>query len=183
MGLSEDLVRISELRASGALSPEEYEQAKQQLLSTTGSLAPPVAYSAPAQHTPPAYSAPAGNPYGSFPAPAPQAAYSAPAQPAWSQYNNGHNATQQDAWLDPHYQRKFARIDAEGGSHVALWNWPAFLFGALWYLVKGMWAKALLIFLVAVISGGFLAIPLWIYAGVSGTYDYYLLKRRNKQLW
>ena len=29
------------------------------------------------------------------------------------------------------------------------WNWWAFLFGPLWYLVKGMIAKALLLFLIA----------------------------------
>lgn len=184
MSLSEDLFRLSELHASGALSVDEYNRAKQQLLDstpvTTAPALPPApvptpapAYQTPAHQAPPTYAVP----------PSPQ--YGAPFQPPVQPWNghNGPPATSRDAWLDPHYQHKFARIDAEGGSFVALWNWPAFLFGAFWYLFKGMWAKALLIFFVALLSGGLLGIPLWIYTGVAGTYDYYLLKRRQKQLW
>jgi hypothetical protein len=80
-----------------------------------------------------------------------------------------------------HYERAFAQFDA-GGSKVA-WNWAAFLLGALWYLYRGMWAKALIYVAVAFFSGGMLAIPVWIYGGLMGTYDYYLLQRRGTQGW
>lgn len=86
-----------------------------------------------------------------------------------------------DGRLSPYYRQRFQRFDA--GLGVATWNWPSFLFGAIWYLTKGMWAKALLIFAVALVTGGVLAIPLWIYTGVMGNYDYWLKHRQGKQLW
>jgi hypothetical protein len=46
-----------------------------------------------------------------------------------------------------------------------------------------MWVKALIYFAVAVLSGGFLFLPLWIYGGLMGTYDAWLLHRRGKQGW
>lgn len=64
-----------------------------------------------------------------------------------------------------------------------IWNWPAFLFGAFWYLFRGMWAKALLLAAIVIFTGGFLAIPVWIYGGLMGTYDDYLLRRRGTQGW
>jgi hypothetical protein len=30
------------------------------------------------------------------------------------------------------------RIAAQGGNFVLTWNWAAFLFAPLWYLVKGL---------------------------------------------
>ena len=82
---------------------------------------------------------------------------------------------------DAYYQRAYAQFDA-GGSKVA-WNWAAFLFGAFWYLFRGMWAKALLLAAIVIFTGGFLAIPVWIYGGLMGTYDDYLLRRRGTQGW
>ena len=82
---------------------------------------------------------------------------------------------------DAYYQRAYAQFDS-GGSRV-FWNWPAFLFGAFWYLYRGMWAKALLLAAIVLFTGGFLAIPVWIYGGLMGTYDDYLLRRRGTQGW
>ncbi len=82
---------------------------------------------------------------------------------------------------DAYYQRAYAQFE-EGGSRV-VWNWAAFLFGALWYLFRGMWAKALLYIAVVTFTGGFLAIPVWVYGGLMGTYDDYLLRRRGTQGW
>lgn len=80
-----------------------------------------------------------------------------------------------------YYQRADEQFEA-GGSNV-VWNWAAFLFGALWYLYRGMWAKALLLAALVIISGGFLAIPVWIYGALWGTHDDYLLRRRGTQGW
>ena len=82
---------------------------------------------------------------------------------------------------DAYYQRAYAQFDA-GGSKV-VWNWAAFLFGAIWYLFRGMWAKALLLVALLIFTGGLLAIPVWIYGGLMGTYDDYLLRRRGTQGW
>ena len=52
-----------------------------------------------------------------------------------------------------------------------------------WYLAKGLWVKGLLMLLIAVITAGMAGIFIWIYAGIAGNYDYYLLRRKGKQLW
>jgi len=63
------------------------------------------------------------------------------------------------------------------------WNWPAFFFGALWYLFKGMPAKAGLYFLISLASVGVGWLFLAIYAGLYGAWDYYLKEVQGKQLW
>jgi len=82
-----------------------------------------------------------------------------------------------------YYQNVFREIDKDNGKISAKWNWVAFLFGPIWYLLNGVWVKSLLMIGVSLISGGALAIPCWIYSGLFGNYDYYLLKVKNKQLW
>jgi hypothetical protein len=83
--------------------------------------------------------------------------------------------------LPPYYYRAFSAI--ESGSTKAVWNWAAFLLGALWYLYRGMWVKALLLVAVVIFSAGWLAIPAWIYCGAMGSYDLWLLRRFGKQGW
>lgn len=81
-----------------------------------------------------------------------------------------------------YYRERFAVFDHQGG-FSATWNWAAFLFSGVWYLAKGLWVKALALVILAVVTGG-VAVPLvWIYAAVAGNYDYYLLRRKQKQLW
>jgi uncharacterized protein YqgQ len=81
----------------------------------------------------------------------------------------------------------FERFDANRGAWLPTWNWGAFLFGWLWYLYKGMWAKGFIymfapVFITA-LSGG-VAFPLIpILLGLIGNYDYYLYRRHNSQLW
>ena len=62
-------------------------------------------------------------------------------------------------------------------------NWGAFFFGGFWYLYKGLWVKGLIFLAIAFFSAGFLAIVPWLYGCIFGTYDYYLLKKEDKQLW
>jgi Protein of unknown function (DUF2628) len=82
----------------------------------------------------------------------------------------------------PYYTDVFGRIEANHG-FLATWNWAAFFFSGIWYLVKGMWVKPLLMFVIAIVTAG-LAVPfIWLYAGIAGNYDYYLLQRKQKQLW
>jgi hypothetical protein len=77
----------------------------------------------------------------------------------------------------------YPRFDANHGGFVPTWNWAAFLFGGFWYLVKGLWVKGLAILVISLFSHG-VAIPLlWVYAGVFGNWDRYLLERSGSQLW
>lgn len=81
------------------------------------------------------------------------------------------------------YRAIFREIEQGGGGMTPKWNWYPFLFGALWYFSKSMWAKGLIILFILLGSSG-LAVPLvWLYCGLLGSYDYYLLKVRGKQLW
>lgn len=82
-----------------------------------------------------------------------------------------------------YYQQAFLEIERNGGKFLAKWNWAAFLFGCFWYFVRGMWAKGLILLLIALGTSGAAIIFLWIYCGIAGTYDYYLLKAKGKQLW
>jgi hypothetical protein len=134
-------------------------------LGPTGDIGPaPQASPAPTHVGPPGAQAPV--PYG-----APQGA----------QHQQPYGSGARDHAEPPYYQQAFAQFD-RGGSKVA-WNWAAFLLGALWYLYRGMWAKALIYFAVAFFTGGLLVIPVWIYGGLMGTHDYYLLRRKGTQGW
>lgn len=93
------------------------------------------------------------------------------------------NLTANMEGLDTYYQEVFREIEANGGKMMPKWNWWSFLFGCFWYFSKGVWAKGLIILVITIFSGG-VAIPLiWIYCGLLGNYDYYLLKARNNQFW
>ena len=90
-------------------------------------------------------------------------------------------AEQVDALMKP--EQAYPQFAANDGGFVATWNWAAFFFGALWYLVNAIWVKGLAICLIALLTHG-LAIPvLWVYCGVFGNWDHYLLKRLGSQLW
>jgi hypothetical protein len=82
-----------------------------------------------------------------------------------------------------YYQRVFTSFDQQGGGFQAKWNWAAFLFGAVWYLVKGIWIKALLMFVIIFVFWGIPALFFWLYAGIAGNWDYYLLKVKGKHFW
>jgi len=90
---------------------------------------------------------------------------------------------------EPADSASFALFTRHGGRFVPTWNWAAFLFGPLWYLRKGLWAKGLVI-LVATASP-FWPLPIWIvvslvlfvYCGAIGNWDYYLLRVKRTQWW
>lgn len=80
------------------------------------------------------------------------------------------------------YRLKFVLIDDRDGRFKPQWNWWAFLLSPFWYLNQGMWAKAIIIG-VCIIFGGVISPLFYLYSGICGNYDYYLLKVKNKQLW
>ena len=81
-----------------------------------------------------------------------------------------------------YYQKVFARF-ANAGGLTSTWNWAAFLFGPFWYLSKGLWAKAGIYVLITLATSGTAFPFVWFYGGIAGNYDYYLLRRKVKQLW
>jgi Protein of unknown function (DUF2628) len=102
----------------------------------------------------------------------------------YQQVKNERTRTLSDyAQFPPYYQDVFATFDRDGGGFKAKWNWPAFFFGFIWYCVRGMWLKGLLMLAVIIMFGGLPAPFFWIYTGVAGNWDYYLLKLKGKQFW
>jgi hypothetical protein len=85
--------------------------------------------------------------------------------------------------LSEYYLSAFKKIDANNGGFTPIFNWAAFLFGALWYLYKGMWAKGLIMLALGFLLAGLPFLFFWIYCAIAGTYDYYLLTVKKKQLW
>ena len=120
----------------------------------------------------------------SNPVSAPAPVQAIPQVQAVAQPQNVPTLSQIDAsGIKPEYLDTFREIEANGGKMTPKWNWWAFIFTAFWYFYKGMWAKGLIILCIEMFSGG-VAIPLaWVYCGVLGNYDYYLLKVRQNQFW
>ncbi len=89
--------------------------------------------------------------------------------------------------LPSSYHEVFQRFDDAGGKWVATWNWAAFVFGIFWYFYRGLWAKAIIYYLVAAllatITGGVLGLVMWFSIGLVANYDLYLLHRKGTQLW
>lgn len=85
------------------------------------------------------------------------------------------------------YSRVFAPFEAAGGKWVPTFNLLAFLLGPLWYLLKGMWLKAILLgaasFFLILVTGGLAAFIPWLYYGFFGNWDLYLWERQGKQGW
>ena len=81
----------------------------------------------------------------------------------------------------------FGKFDDNGGRFVLTWNWFACVFGPLWYLLQGMWPKAVFYFfaisIVGAVTGGVGWLIGFVLLGAVGNYDLYLLRRRNTQLW
>jgi hypothetical protein len=83
--------------------------------------------------------------------------------------------------LPEYWQNVFGKFDQIPTKMQTRWNWPAFFFGPIWYLVKGMPLKGLMYVVVAATGIGW---PfLIVYAGLYGAWDYYLKEAQGKQLW
>lgn len=88
-----------------------------------------------------------------------------------------------DLEKSPYYVKVFSEISKKGTRFEARWNWAAFLFGAFWYLSKGMWAKSIIMIGGSLLLGGIPFIFVWFYCGMLGNWDYYMYKVEGKQLW
>ena len=82
-----------------------------------------------------------------------------------------------------YYKNAFAKIDKNNGAFTVVFNWAAFFFGAIWYIYKGMWIKGLLMITISFLLASLPFFFFWIYCSIAGTYDYYLLTVKKKQLW
>jgi hypothetical protein len=83
----------------------------------------------------------------------------------------------------------FAIFALRGGRFVPTWNWPAFVFGPLWYLRKGLYAKGLVLLALSVCPFWTLALTvlvsgvILVYCGAVGNWDNYLWKTKGTQWW
>ena len=82
-----------------------------------------------------------------------------------------------------YYAKRFAAFDAASGAFKPTWNWFSLLFGPLWYVYKGLWAKGALMIVITFALAGVPAVFFWLYAAIAGNYDFYLLRSRGTQLW
>ena len=81
----------------------------------------------------------------------------------------------------------FRRFDLAGGKWVPSFNLLAFFVGPLWYLIKGMWLKAVVLgaaglFLISVTYGAGIFV-VWLYYGFFANWDLYLWEKQGKQGW
>ena len=83
----------------------------------------------------------------------------------------------------------FAIFASRGGRFAPTWNWRAFLFGPLWYLRRGLYAKGLVLLGLSVCPFFTLALTvllggaILVYCGLAGNWDDYLWRVRGTQWW
>jgi hypothetical protein len=83
----------------------------------------------------------------------------------------------------------FAIFASHGGRFVPTWNWRAFVFGPLWYLRRGLYAKGLVLLGLSVCPFFTLALTVLlsavvlVYCGVAGNWDDYLWRVKGTQWW
>ena len=90
---------------------------------------------------------------------------------------------------DEDADRQFALFTRRGGGFVPTWNWWAFLLGPLWYLRKGIYPKGFAILVLTAYPfwplriSLLVALALFLYCGIAGNWDYYLLRVKRTQWW
>ncbi len=60
----------------------------------------------------------------------------------------GNNTDFNISHLDPYWQEELTKIHESNGTYKGKWNWPAFFFGSIWALIKGLWLNAIITFLI-----------------------------------
>lgn len=86
------------------------------------------------------------------------------------------------SYLPEGYQREFRKIAESGEIYKGRWNWAAFLFGPIWALTKGLWLSALVCIVLSFITYGIAGYVYWFIFGFRGTYMYYCLTVKHKQI-
>jgi len=81
-----------------------------------------------------------------------------------------------------YYREQFHTFNNSTGFQASF-NIYAFFFSAFWYLHHKMWGKALVLFAVSLLTGGFAAPLIWIYGGMAGNYDLHLKYVQRKDWW
>lgn len=51
------------------------------------------------------------------------------------------------------------------------WNWLAFIFGPFWYVARGLWVHATIMFGLILLSGGLLLPFVWLYCALKANED------------
>jgi len=91
---------------------------------------------------------------------------------------------------DISYQQQFEKFDKNNGQFTPTFNLWALLFGAFWYIYKGMWVKGLILLALNIafssvdINTGFaslILVSIWVYGIIAGNYDYYRYVRGGKK--
>lgn len=83
--------------------------------------------------------------------------------------------------VGPYFEEIFRKFDSNGGRYVVTFNSAAFLLGFFWYMNKKIWVKGLIMLGLCIPLAPFFFM-FWLYAGLVGNYDYYLLIRKNRAL-
>jgi|GEM_PF-5519851 len=110
-------------------------------------------------------------------------------QPGQQQWQQGQQYSQAPTWeqlkasgnyqIPPEYPA--GRFNPEG------FNWLCFFFSWIWYLVKGMWQKAVVLLIagwvLSYVTFGLAGIAVSIYAGIVGYRDYMRFYNSKQQFW
>jgi hypothetical protein len=75
--------------------------------------------------------------------------------------------------LPQYWQDEMTKIHESNESYKGKWNWPAFFFGILWALSKGLVLSALICVITVFITFGFAGIFWVFYYPIRGNYMYY----------
>jgi len=86
------------------------------------------------------------------------------------------------AGLSNYYQQEFSKIYNSNEQYKGTFNWAAFFFGPLWALTKGLYVAAIIAFVAAAATGGFLGLVAGAVFGARGNWFFYNLFVKGKQL-
>lgn len=77
--------------------------------------------------------------------------------------------------LKPYWQKELTKIHNSNGAYRGKFNFPAFFFGALWALTKGLWANVLVMILIASVFYAVLPESAWVVVNfaIGGFYGAY----------
>jgi len=84
--------------------------------------------------------------------------------------------------FESYWQHEFNKIQQSNESYKGKWNWPAFFFGPLWALSKGVWLAALVSVIASMVTAGIAAPVFWVIFGIRGNYMHYCKVAKRKQL-
>lgn len=124
-------------------------------------------------------------PYQSHPQPNPSQPFSNTQQQTSTSFTGLNSVT------DPYYRAEFEKIISSNETYKGKFNWWSFFFNWVWCLTKGLWQYAVAVVVINFVLAWFVSIALSnlfslsmaILFGLRGTWFYYTLKIKNKQLF